>query len=80
MKLDKENDNTLWLDVIKKELECLNNWKVFRILKKGEKPPAGYKRIPYHFVFDVKFQDLRHRARLIAGGDWNILENEEVYS
>ena len=80
MRLDKENGNTLWFDAIKKELECLNEWKGFRILKKGEQPPKGYKQIPYHFVFDVKFQDLRHRARLVAGGDWIILANEDVYS
>ena len=62
----QENGKTLRLDAIKKELKCLNDWKVFRILKKGEKPPSGYKHIPYHIVFDVKF-DLRHQTRLVAG-------------
>ena len=80
MQLDKENGNTLWLDAIKKELDCLNEWKVFRILDEGEQAPEGYKKIPYHIVFDVKFQDLRHRARLVAGGNWNALESDETYS
>ena len=35
MMLDKDNGNTLWLEAIKKELECLNKWKVFRMLEKG---------------------------------------------
>ena len=30
-------------------------------------PPSDYKRIPVHFVFDVKY-DLRRKARLVAGG------------
>ena len=80
MMLDKENGNTLWFDAIKKELECLNDWKVFRVLAKGEKAPKGYKQIPYHIVFDVKYQGLRHRARLVAGGNWNVLEHDETYS
>ena len=67
MQLDIENNNTLWKDAISKELKCLSDWKVFRILDKGEQPPEGYKQIPYHIVFDVKFQDLRHCARLVAG-------------
>src|SRR5688500_7007347 len=31
-------------------------------------PPVDHKRVPVHFVFDVKF-DLRKKARLVAGGD-----------
>ena len=77
--LDKENGNTLWLDAIKKELKCLNDWKVFWILEKGEKAPQGHKEIPCHIAFDVKF-DLCHRARPVASGDWNILEHDEVCS
>ena len=80
MMLDKENGNTLWSDAMKKELECLNQWKVFRILEKGEEAPKGHKQIPHHFAFDVKFQGLRHRARLVAGGNWNILDNDETHS
>jgi hypothetical protein len=36
--------------------------------------PSGYQKIPYHIVFDVKY-DLRHKARLVAGGNWT--ENEK---
>ena len=67
MQLDKESGTTYWFDAIKKELDCLNKHQVFRFMKKGEKAPTGYTYVPYHFVFDVKF-DLRCRARLVAGG------------
>ena len=30
-------------------------------------PPKDFKRVPVHFVFDVKF-DLRRKARLVVGG------------
>jgi hypothetical protein len=30
-------------------------------------------------VFDVKY-DLRHKARLVAGGNWNVNDKEDIYS
>jgi hypothetical protein len=30
-------------------------------------------------VFDVKY-DLRHKARLVAGGNWTLNDNEDIYS
>jgi hypothetical protein len=41
--------------------------------------PKGYQKIPYDIVFDVKY-DLRHKARLVAGGNWTVNENEDIYS
>ena len=43
MMLDKENRNTVWLDAIKHELKCLGDWKVFRILEKGEQGTQEFK-------------------------------------
>ena len=77
--LDKRNGNTLWREAIKIELAQLDEFKVFRALKKGEPIPAGYKQIPYHIVFDVKF-DLRHKARLVADGNWTEATREDIYS
>ena len=79
MELDKKNGNTKWRDAIKKELEQLDEFKVFRLLSEGEEIPKGYKQIPYHIVFDVKF-DLRYKARLVAGGNWTDLVKEDNYS
>jgi hypothetical protein len=30
-------------------------------------------------VFDVKY-DLRHKKRLVAGGDWTVNEKDDIYS
>jgi hypothetical protein len=52
VRLDKENDNTLWQDVARKEM------KNVRIAFK----------IRCHMIFDVKMEDFRHKARFVAGG------------
>ena len=59
MMLDRENGNTLWLEAIKKELECLVKWNLFRMWERREQASKGHKQIPCHIVFVVKF-DLRH--------------------
>ena len=79
LNLDRKNGNTLWLKAIKKELDQLNEFHTFKVLKRGEKAPDGYQQIPYHIVFDVKF-DLRRKARLVAGGNWTDLEKDDIYS
>ena len=38
-----------------------------------------YKQIPYNIIFDVKF-DLRHKARLVAGGHKTDPPREDIYS
>ena len=53
--LDCINNNTLWQEAAEKELQSLKDFKTFRALDEGEKPPEGYIHIPYHFVHDVKF-------------------------
>jgi hypothetical protein len=65
LKLDKENDNDLWQKAIDKELK--NVLIAFQLLEEGESLPVGSKEIPYHIIFDVKF-DLTRKARLVAGG------------
>jgi hypothetical protein len=30
-------------------------------------------------VFDVKY-DLRHKAKLVAGGNWTVNDKEDIYS
>ena len=50
------------------------------MLEDHEKVPDGYIRIPYHFVYDVKF-DLRRKARLVMGGHRTPdVPDVEVYS
>ncbi len=64
--LDKKNGNTLWADAIKKEMA--NVRLAFRITDDGEVIPPGYQRIRCHMIFDIKQEDFRRKARLVAGG------------
>jgi hypothetical protein len=68
--LDKQNKNTKWADAIAKEMTALNRLDVFEY-----KSPAhvcnksdGWQFAPMHMIFDIKQQDLRHKARLVCGG------------
>ena len=63
--IDKKNGNTLWADAIKKEME--NVRVAFRIAEDGEVIPIGYQQIRCHMVFDIKQEDFRRKARLVAG-------------
>jgi hypothetical protein len=73
--LDKKNGNNLWEQAIKTELKQLTDYQTFIVLDSGENIPNGYQKIPYHIVFDVKY-DLRHKARLVAGGNWTVNEKK----
>jgi hypothetical protein len=77
--LDKKNGNHLWQEAIKTELKQLPNYQTFIVLDSGEDIPTGYQKIPYHMVFDVKY-DLRHKARLVSGGNWTVNDKEDIYS
>ena len=77
--IDDSNGNGLWKEAIDKELKQINEYETFRTLETGETLSIDYQRIPYHFVFDVKF-DLRRKARLVAGGNWTDTPKEDIYS
>ena len=66
--LDKANGNSFWSDAIEKELK--NVRVAFKLLDDNEAVLPGSKLIPYHIIFDVKF-DLTRKARLVAGGHRN---------
>jgi hypothetical protein len=53
--LDKKNGNQLWREAIKTELKQLTDYQIFIVLDSGEDIPTGYQKIPYHMVFDVKY-------------------------
>ena len=69
MLIEYGNKINNWTEEIKTEVNQMGEHRVFKKLPMGNVPDDEYQRIPYHFVFDVKF-DLRHRARLVAGGNW----------
>jgi hypothetical protein len=66
MKLDKENDNTLWQDAARKEMN--NAIVAFNIFNGEESVPPTYQEIRCHMIFDVKMEDFRRKARFVAGG------------
>ena len=76
--LDKLNGNNAWQDAMDTEIGQINEYKTFRLPRKGE-DLSIYTRIPYHIVFDVKF-DLRKKARLVAGGNHTDPPKEDIYS
>ncbi len=63
--LDRKNGNTLWADAIAKEIKEVHI--AFNILPDGCSAPIGYQKIPCHMIFDVKMEDFRQIARLVAG-------------
>ena len=41
---------------------------VFKYLENGEEIPPGFQHVRCHMVFDVKMEDFRRKAGLVAGG------------
>ena len=76
LELDKLNGNNRWYDATKKELDQINDYKVFKDdgiaqydpkSKRIINAPIGHQKIEVHSVFACK-QDGHHKARLVAGG------------
>ncbi len=66
LELDKKNGYTFWADAIAKELKGVH--VAFKILLDGQSLPIGCQKIPCHMIFDIKMENFRHKARLVAGG------------
>ena len=49
------------------------------MLENDEPLPEGYKHIPYHVVYDVKF-DGRHKAKLVTNGNLSDPPKEDIFS
>jgi hypothetical protein len=79
IELDKKNGNQSWQEAIKTELKQLTDYQTFIVLDPREDIQTGYQKIPYHMVFDVKY-DLRHKFRLVAGVNWTVNDREDIYS
>jgi hypothetical protein len=66
--LYEENSDNIWEESIKIELNQLTDDQTFIVFDSGETIPIGYLKIPYHMVFDIKY-DLIYKARLVSGGN-----------
>ena len=81
MELDERNGNTRWQEATTLELSQIHEYEVFEDQghKSVAKPPAGYKQIRVHLIYDVK-HDGRHKARLVADGHLTDVPLDSVYS
>jgi hypothetical protein len=76
--LDRVNGNNLWKEATAIELKQINEYETFRLPTEDD-VLSDYQMIPYHMIFDVKF-DGRRKARLVAGGNWTVTPKEDIYS
>ena len=79
IQLDKEEGKGLWREAMQTEINQLMEYETFRVLGDNEPTPPGYKYIPYHCIYDVKF-DGRRKCRLVAGGHMTDPSSDEVFS
>eukprot|EP00804_Cyclotella_cryptica_P003812 CCRYP_018937-RA/>CCRYP_018937-RA protein AED:0.24 eAED:0.24 QI:0/0/0/1/0.66/0.5/4/0/462 len=63
--IDKATGTTFWRDAIEKEMT--NVRVAFDILAGGAAPPPDHQFIHCHMIFDVKMEDFRRKARIVAG-------------
>ena len=64
---------------MRKEIKEIENLNTFIIQDSKENIPNGFKFIPVHFVFGVKY-DGRRKARLVAGCYLTNSDTPEIYS
>ncbi len=78
--LDKISNNDLWKEAMQKEVNSINEFEMLKVLEDDEILPEEYTKIPYHLIWDVKF-DGRRKCRMVAGGHRTpSVAPEEVYS
>jgi hypothetical protein len=78
-KFDKANNNTLWSDSIKLEIKALTDLECFDFKDPDYDCGKEYQRTTLTLIFGVK-QDLRHKARLVAGGHLVDALDHDIYS
>ena len=76
--LDARNGNHKWKEAREAELRQLDEYKTFKDAGIGARPD-GYKKINVRIIYSVK-HDLRHKARLVAGGHLTDPSQESNYS
>jgi hypothetical protein len=78
VRLDKENDNTLWQDAERKKMK---NFRIaFKIINGEESAPPTYQEIRCHMIFDVKMEDFYRKARFVAGGHTTYTPHAMTYT
>jgi hypothetical protein len=65
VRIDRDNDNTLWQDALRKEIK--NVRIAFQILNDADAIPPTYQEIRCHMIFYVKMEGFRRKARFFVG-------------
>jgi hypothetical protein len=70
LQFDRENGNTFWADAISKEMSALERLDCFEFVDPSTSfsRAEGWQFAPMHMIFDIKQEDLRHKARFVMGG------------
>ena len=63
--LDKRNGNTMWMDVLAKEM--FNVGIAFEVLEEKQSAPPGWSKLTGHLVWDVKM-DFTRKVRWVLDG------------
>ena len=63
--LDKRNENTIWMDVLAKEM--FNMGIAFEVLEEKQSAPLGWSKVTGHLVCDVKM-DFTQKAQWVLDG------------
>ena len=79
LRLDKENENNLLAEAVKKEFDQLEDYETYKDMRIDATVPEGYKKIKVHLVFDCK-HDFRRKERLVAGGHMAPGPEDTTYS
>ena len=82
LELDRINGNTKWADAIAKEMNGLERLGVFAFHHPDTKftKTEGWQYAPLRMIYEIKQQDLRHKARLVVGGHVVDASSHVVYS
>ena len=64
--IDAATNTTHWKDAI--ELEMRNVWVAFNILPRGQDQLPAHQFMKCHMIFDIKMENFKRKARLVAGG------------
>lgn len=67
---DRQNGNTRWAEAIAKEMNALHRLDCFEFVDPSRKftRDEGWQFAPMRMIFDIKQEDLRHKARFVVGG------------
>ncbi len=79
MMIDEKNGDTRWAESEAREMAQLMEYDSFESLGIGAPIPEGYKKIPCHYVYDIKPTGM-FKSRMVAGGHRTATPIDSTYS